>query len=59
MLVLSRRQGEEIIISVGDKEILVKVKEIRRGQVSIGVKAPMSVEILRAELRSNGGAEDE
>lgn len=47
MLVLSRRVGEKIII--GDT-ITITVLEVRRGQVKIGVEAPRSVLIYRAEL---------
>jgi carbon storage regulator CsrA len=47
MLVLSRKADEEIVIG---RAIRVKVLEIRRGRVRIGVSAPRKTEIRRAEL---------
>ena len=48
MLTLTRKTGESIYI--GD-DIEVFVKEIRGGQVRIGVRAPDSLWILRSELK--------
>jgi carbon storage regulator len=47
MLVLSRRDGEEIVI--GD-DIVVKVLSIDGGRVRVGIEAPMNVQIRRSEL---------
>ena len=47
MLVLSRRVGESIVI--GD-EVVVTVLEVRGDVVRIGVDAPRSVAVNRAEL---------
>jgi carbon storage regulator len=47
MLVLSRKTDEEIIIGGA---IRVRVLEVRRGRVRIGVSAPRKTEIRRAEL---------
>lgn len=47
MLVLSRRVGEEILIG---GHIKVQVTKIDGNRVSIGVVAPKSVRVLRAEL---------
>jgi len=47
MLVLSRKADEEIVIG---GVVRVKVLEIRRGRVRIGVSAPRKTEIRRAEL---------
>lgn len=47
MLVLSRRQGESIIIG-GD--VVVTVIEVRGGQVRIGIDAPRSVDVHREEI---------
>jgi carbon storage regulator CsrA len=49
MLVLSRRLNEEI--HIGD-DVVVKVKEIRKGRVRIGIIAPDKVRIIRGEMRS-------
>jgi carbon storage regulator len=47
MLVLSRRVGEEIVIS---GTISVKVLEIRRDRIRIGVTAPDYVTVDRQEV---------
>lgn len=47
MLILKRKLGEEILI---DGRIVVKVTEIRTGEVRIGVDAPPSVRVVRREL---------
>lgn len=49
MLILTRRVGESII--VGD-DIEIKLTEIKGGQARIGIKAPDSVNIRRAELEA-------
>lgn len=47
MLVLSRRQGESIIIG---GEIVVTIVEVRGGQVRLGIDAPRSVDVHREEI---------
>ena len=47
MLVLSRRPGEDIIISGG---IRVRVVSIQGGKVRIGIAAPPSVRVDRQEV---------
>lgn len=47
MLLLTRREGEKIII--GD-DIEVVVLEIRGSQVRIGVKAPPNITVDREEI---------
>ena len=47
MLVLSRKADEEIVIGGA---VSVRVLEIRRGRVRLGVSAPRKIEIRRAEL---------
>ena len=47
MLVLSRKLNEEIVIA---GEIRVKVLELRRGRVRLGVCAPADVTVDRAEI---------
>jgi carbon storage regulator len=47
MLVLSRREFEEILI--GD-DIKITVLRCEHGHVRIGIDAPQSVNIVRAEL---------
>ncbi len=47
MLVLSRKNGQQI--KIGDQITLV-VKRIRGNTVSIGVKAPPDMKVLRSEI---------
>jgi len=54
MLVLSRKADEEIIIGGA---IRVRVLEIRRGRVRIGICAPRKTEIRRAELTPTNTAD--
>jgi carbon storage regulator len=48
MLILSRKAGEEIILG---NDIVIKVTEISKGSVKIGIEAPKETTILRGELR--------
>lgn len=56
MLVLTRKVGE--VITIGD-DITVTVLEIQGNRVSLGIKAPGSYRILRAELVEEEGQEGE
>lgn len=47
MLVLSRRQGEAICIA---NTVEVKVLDIRKAQVKLGISGPPEVRIHRAEV---------
>ena len=47
MLILSRREGETIVI---DGSIRVTVMEVRGDQVRIGIEAPRSVSVHRQEV---------
>tara|TARA_R110002072_G_scaffold302970_1_gene490475 strand:- start:10400 stop:10654 length:255 start_codon:yes stop_codon:yes gene_type:complete len=48
MLVLTRKQGEEIVIGNGD--VHMTILATRRGSVRIGITAPESVAVFRREL---------
>ena len=50
MLVLSRRNGESLIIGTGDKKIVVTLVAIRDGKVRIGIDAAKDVPIHRKEI---------
>lgn len=50
MLVLSRRVGESIVIGDGDEQVTVTVLEVRGDVVRVGIDAPRSVRVHRAEL---------
>lgn len=51
MLVLSRRVGESVVIGAGSAEaVTVTVLEVRGDVIRLGIDAPRSVAIHRAEL---------
>jgi len=52
MLVISRREGEEVLIGDGGT-ILVKVLACERGRVKLGFMADVNIPILRRELVDN------
>ena len=47
MLVISRKIDESVII---DKNIIIKIVDIDKNQVRIGIEAPKNITILREEL---------
>jgi carbon storage regulator len=47
MLVVSRKIGEELKIG---EEIVIKIVDIDKNQVKVGIDAPRNVTILRMEL---------
>ena len=51
MLLLTRREGESIVISLPGSEDTIEVRVMKAGtQVSLGIDAPLEVEVLREEL---------
>jgi carbon storage regulator len=48
MLVLSRREGEQI--KIGD-DVVVTILRALHGKVSVGIDAPQTVVVDRAEVR--------
>jgi len=48
MLILSRKRDEELVI--GD-DIVIRITEISKGSVKIGIEAPKETIVLRGELR--------
>ncbi len=48
MLILSRKTDEEIILG---NDIVIKITEISKGNVKIGIEAPRETVILRGELK--------
>lgn len=50
MLVLSRKVGEKIILTVEGETVEITVTEIDRGKVRIGTIAPKRMPIVRSEL---------
>ncbi len=47
MLVLSRREGESVVIG---NDIVITVLEVRGGQIRLGVDAPRSIQVHREEV---------
>lgn len=50
MLVLSRKNGEGIVIMIGEEQVEVIMTEARTGRARLAVNAPKDVKILRSEL---------
>ena len=50
MLVLSRKQNEEIVISNGEDTILISIVNIRPNAVRLGLIAPKHIRIDRKEV---------
>jgi len=51
MLILTRKEGESIILNIPECDQIIKVQVMRSGtQVSPEIDAPLEVEILREEL---------
>jgi len=50
MLVLSRGPGESICVDHAGERCEIKLLYVRPGQVRVGLSAPQSFEIVRAEL---------
>lgn len=52
MLVLKRRRGQEIIVTVGDTRVSIMLCQIRGGDsAAIGIKADKEVSIHRKEVQ--------
>ena len=52
MLVLSRKKGEGVVLSVGDVTIKVVVLAAKNSRVQLGFEAPQSVQIWRTEVEA-------
>jgi len=50
MLVLSRKTDEQIVIQLGDQEVVVQLVAIERNKVRLGIIAPPWVPIHREEV---------
>jgi len=57
MLVLTRREGETVIVETSDGPITVSVENINGQQIRVGFEAPRSVGIVRGELKNRDQAE--
>ena len=50
MIVLTRRDGDSVILETSDEPITVSIENISGQQIRVGFEAPKSVSILREEL---------
>lgn len=50
MLVLTRKKNEEIVITLGTQRVVVRVLEVCRDRVRLGIVAPQTVAIHRDEV---------
>jgi carbon storage regulator len=50
MLVLTRRMHEELVITIGDQKVVVRVVGVARDRVRLGVTAPREVAVHRSEV---------
>ena len=57
MLVLARKTGEAVIVTVGKEKIRVMVSDIRGDNVRIGFDAPRHITIHREEIQGEIDAE--
>jgi carbon storage regulator len=55
MLVLSRKESQQVTIG---PDIRITVVKLERNQVRLGIEAPRSLTVLRAELGARGEAEN-
>lgn len=52
MLLLSRKEGQAIVIQATDGPIEIKVTAIDGGRVKLGIEADKSIQIQRGEVMS-------
>jgi len=50
MLVLTRKKDEQIVIRLGDQTAIVRVLDVARERVRIGIIAPREVAVHREEV---------
>jgi carbon storage regulator len=54
VLVLTRKEGETIVLSVGAMQIVVTIADVKGFKVRVGIEAPDEVKIWRGELLRHG-----
>ena len=50
MLALTRKVGEEIVMDLGDRLIVVRVAELSGDKVRLGIEAPRHIPVHRREV---------
>jgi carbon storage regulator len=56
MLVLSRKRGEKVVVSIGDQVAVLEVLDLAGGRVRLGVSAPPEVVVHRSEVWNRANA---
>lgn len=50
MLVLSRKKNEQLVIRMGEETVFIRILDVARDRVRVGITAPRSVEVHREEV---------
>lgn len=50
MLVLSRKKSEQLVIKLGDETVVLRILDVVRDRVRVGIIAPQSVAVHREEV---------
>ena len=50
MLVLERREGEAVILTIGETRIRIEIDRARDGRAKVAIDAPQEVNIEREEI---------
>ena len=50
MLVLSRKKTQQLVIRIGEETCVIRILDIARDRVRIGIIAPQSVAVHREEV---------
>jgi len=50
VLVLNRKKHEQIVIRVGGEMVVVRIVDVGRGAVRVGIIAPENVAVYREEI---------
>jgi len=50
MLILARKRGERVVVSMNGETVTIEILKIRGAQVSVGFKAPTHVAVHREEI---------
>ena len=50
MLILTGKKDQQLVIRLGGKSVVVRILDVVRGRVRVGITARRSVDVLREEL---------
>ncbi|MEX0641813.1 MAG: carbon storage regulator [Pirellulales bacterium] len=57
MLVLTRKTGERLVLTIGGHRVTIGILAMARGRAQIGIDAPRQISVLREELVGTGCVE--